>query len=42
MGGEDELTFGQKAGLKWAGFKKFMYNKEAGTVMGRNGKAWGK
>ncbi|XP_071838205.1 sodium/potassium-transporting ATPase subunit beta-1-like [Apostichopus japonicus] len=40
MGGEDELTFGQKAGLKWAGFKKFMYNKEAGTVMGRNGKAW--
>lgn len=40
MGGDDELTFGQKAALKWAGFKKFMYNKEAGTVMGRNGKAW--
>lgn len=40
MGGDDDLTFGQKASLKWAGFKKFMYNKEAGTVMGRDGKAW--
>ncbi|XP_071950563.1 sodium/potassium-transporting ATPase subunit beta-1-like [Antedon mediterranea] len=40
MGKENELTFLQKASIQWNSFRKFLWNSEEKTVLGRNGKSW--
>ena len=37
----EKKTFGQKFKEQMTGFAKFMYNKETGEVMGRDGSSWG-
>lgn len=39
---DEKPTCGQKFSKGLQDFKTFLYNPEAGTVMGRTGKSWGK
>ena len=38
----EHLTRREKLSIMYQDFRKFMYNREKGEVMGRNAESWGR